>query len=98
MAWYAEEQEQAQRIAVEAKRRVGPAWSWMGRALREAVVAREVAQFLREQPPEELVQTGDTVAVFEAAYKAAGLRVWAKKKKSPYIDRTNQQRLYRVNS
>lgn len=73
MAWFAKEQ--AQLIVDRAHERVGKAWSWMAKAMREAVIAREVSMFLAEQPVQDgLVKVFEINDLFEAAFELAGLR------------------------
>lgn len=79
MAWFAKEQAQA--IVSSAHDRVGKAWSWMGKALKEAVIAREVAMFLADQPTTDgLVKVHEINDLFEASYEFAGLRQHKTKK------------------
>jgi hypothetical protein len=73
MAWFAKEQ--AQLIVERAHERVGKAWSWMAKAMREAVIAREVSMFLAEQPVTDwLIKINEINDLFEASYELAGLR------------------------
>jgi hypothetical protein len=47
----------------------------MGKALKEAVIAREVAMFLADQPTTDgLIKVYEINDLFEASYEFAGLR------------------------
>jgi len=73
MAWFAKTQ--AKGIVQSAHDRVGKAWSWMGKAMKEAIIAREVAMFLADQPVTDgLVKVYEINDLFEASFELAGLR------------------------
>ena len=79
LGWWSDKQ--AQRIALRAKKRSGAMWSWFARAMKEAMVSREVVQFLRGESQGDLPKVGDVVDLFEKAYEYAGLRPNKKVKK-----------------
>jgi len=73
MAWFTKLQ--AEGVVQSAHERVGKAWSWMGKAMKEAIIAREVAMLLADQQTTDgLLTVGDINDLFEASYELAGLR------------------------
>lgn len=73
MAWFAKKQVEI--VVDRAHERVGSGWSWMAKAMKEAVIAREVCMYLAEQPVTDgLVRMYEVNDLFEACFEHAGLR------------------------
>lgn len=63
MAWFTKLQ--AEGVVQSAHERVGKAWSWMGKAMKEAIIAREVAMLLADQQTTDgLLTVGDINDLF----------------------------------
>jgi hypothetical protein len=83
LGWWSDKQ--AQVVAVNAKSRSGSMWSWFGRSMKEALVAREMIQFLRCENQGDVPKVGDVVDFYERVCDYAGLRPNKNVKKgSPY--------------
>lgn len=81
MAWFAKGQ--AAEIVSRAHHRMGAGWSFLAKAMKEAIVAREVALFLAEQPSTDgFLRLQEISDLFEASYELAGLR---KAKRKPGV-------------